>query len=204
MNENRVWSSREQLDMLWRIEVMRSSLEFAFAWAVLLFTYLSALEVGLGAWVIGVWALLAVLTLPVALAELQVILDAVYHVVTGRSGFLLAQLQQMASELSAPTRPIAGWAAVYVRLVRVLAWFVPWRPLAKVALAYLARTRTITAFLVELREAELAASKSRPVNATATQEMIAVKTTPRRVGRDLEDWVSSSFPSRFGGMAVAG
>jgi hypothetical protein len=188
-----MWGARERHDIAFRLDVLKAIGQFAIAWTVLTAIFLSSAQAGMP-WVFYcVLAIVTVGSFPVALADLMMVVDATLHVLTGQSFFVVAILKSMAAEgadrsPSERTKP----SRLPALIVGLLSWGVPWRPLSKVAAAYLGRTADVVRAATALQR-----EKVKRVNATThTQEIVAVARSPRALAREIEGRVVSRTFSR--------
>jgi hypothetical protein len=187
--DRKMWGARERHDILFRLDVMKAVGQFAIAWCVLTAVFLTSAQAGFPWIFFLVLALVAIGSFPVALADMMMVVDAALHVLTGRSYFVVAMLKSMAAEgNNAGAIDRSQRTRLPALIVSVLSWGVPWRPLSKVAAAYLGRTAEVVRASAALHKSK----RAQPAAVTTkTQEMVAVTRTSRALSYQIEGSVVS-------------
>lgn len=204
MTPEQLVQARRSLDAAFRVEFMISLAQFVVAWCVLTAIIFSATAADAPWVMIVVLGGAGILALPVAVVDLLVVLDAVLHVLTGQSGWLLGYLQQTVKVPKVESAPLPAGRRAIVGLARVFAWAVPWRPLSIVAVSYLSRTKEVAKCVFEYQVARRAAQEALAASSiSVTQETQAVVQRGRYVPQEIErsaiyltarrSWMSRDF-----------
>lgn len=192
MDKKSLSKVRNYMEYMARADIALAILQFALAWTVVSVLAIGAERLG-APW--GLYAILGVIllvALPIAVADLLLILDAVMYILSGRSTWLVGQLRIMREEKENGRPPVSPGIRAYVRVARILSWAVPWRPFSVVAMSFMSRTSDVVRAVLELVDAP----DRRHQLVVSTQETIALSSETRFIAFELEGSVARATARR--------